>query len=96
MRQQKSAEKVRKKTSKKMKKLLAVSRFFRYALAMQAQDFNNWMKENELQGEAFDLGYAEGVAVYWNEEEGKGNVYEANTLNWFLFEEGKAQAGQDL
>ena len=79
-----------------MQKVLARSLVFLYALAMQAQDFNNWMKENELQGEAFNLGYAEGVAVYWNEEEGKGNSYEANTLNWFLFEEGKAQAGQDL
>jgi hypothetical protein len=82
-----------------MQKVLAVSRFFRYSLAMQAQDFNNWMKENEIElydFTAFDNGYTEGVAVYWNEEEGKGNVYEANTLNWFLFEEGKAQAGQDL
>ena len=79
-----------------MKKDLAATLVCRYTLAMQAQDFNNWMKENELQGEAFDLGYTEGVAVYWNEEEGNGNVYEAGSLDWFLFQEGKAQAGQDL
>jgi hypothetical protein len=79
-----------------MQKVVARSLVFLYALAMQAQDFNNWMKENELQGEAFDLGYEEGVVIYWREEEGNGNPYEANTLNWFLFQEGKAQAGQDL
>ena len=63
---------------------------------MEMNDFNNWMKENELQGQAYDMGYAEGVEVYWNEEEGNGNQYEVGSLDWFLFEEGKAQAGQDL
>jgi hypothetical protein len=82
-----------------MQKVLARSLVFLYALAMQAQDFNNWMKENDIDLHnliAFDKGYEEGVVIYWREEEGNGNPYEANTLNWFLFEEGKAQAGQDL
>ena len=64
---------------------------------MENKEFFNWILENDCdEKESFQRGYKCGVSVYWDEKEGEKNPFEEKSLDWWLFEEGKGQAGQDL
>lgn len=64
---------------------------------MNEKEFFHYLLNNDVEkADAFQRGYEEGVRVFWDQEEECGNPYEDKSLDWWLFEEGKESAGQDL
>jgi len=54
------------------------------------QDDESYKRESDR------LGREEGFRVYWEEEKGKGNPYQFQSYDWWLFEEAREEVGNDL